>query len=70
MSTIWEYHMASFGIREGMLNSLNLREDEIKAFLADAGAKGWELVSITPIDGKNEGGTQLLLIALKRPKAA
>lgn len=68
MSTIWEYHMASFGIREGMLNSLNMREDEIKSFLADAGGKGWELVSITPIEGKNDAGTQILLVTLKRPK--
>lgn len=68
--TTWEYHQATFGIREGMLNQLNLREEEIKAFLADAGSKGWELVTITPIDGKADGGTQMLIVTLKRPKAA
>ena len=68
--TTWEYHTSTFGIREGMLNNLNLREEEIKAFLADAGAKGWELATITPIDGKGSGGTHSLLITLKRPKAA
>ncbi len=70
MNTIWEYHMVSFCIREGMLNSLNMREDEIKSFLADAGAKGWELVSITPIQGKGSCGTYSLLVSLKRPKVA
>ena len=66
--TTWEYHQATFGIREGMLSQLNLREDEIKAFLADAGSKGWELVTITPIDGKSDG-TQMLIVTLKRPIA-
>ncbi|MBK8094967.1 MAG: DUF4177 domain-containing protein [Verrucomicrobiaceae bacterium] len=62
--------MATFGIREGMLNKLNLREEEIKTFLADAGANGWELVAVTPIDGQHNGGTQVLMVTLKRPKAA
>lgn len=68
MDSFWEYHTSSFSIREGMLNQLSIPHDEIKTFLNDAGDKGWELVSITPIEGKGQGGTHALFVTLKRRK--
>lgn len=41
--------------------------DELRTYLDDAGAEGWELVSVLPI-AQGQGRTTTLLGILKRPQ--
>jgi hypothetical protein len=57
----WEYHVTTIDLSPSIVS-------ELKSFLADAGSKGWELVTVTQIQG--HAGPISVLVTMKRPAAS